>query len=396
MPSVAPQPVPTPSPASQALIPMSYSPPFGLSTTPPFAIPPTARQTSNTVMARPPSIPQGMNVFPPVVPAYSPEAYNRYSTSPTSFQTGALARALTNTAIRIIGSSASSAATAIVRAASRRRPTIVRITEVDAAEDELLHKVEDSARKAFVLFDLAEQRLLIWQQLGRSLPAHPHGTGSTPPFTADGSRRKSSGSSANSEVNNLLRQQETCAGEAVMLFAKAMGFITRATGWIKEYVDGCRGYSEGPLSFENINPSPELVESESRGLSSHNVPLYLALRNSTQRNSYFTLFMPTYILLLGHSPPSSSLLLSSPLYSPYLIPIPSTLLSAFYVPLLHVSLHGLSEIHAIQLSCAKIQSPAGSDSASTNASKRSSGPRSDVLIRCPLSTSWFMIEQGSS
>jgi serine/threonine-protein kinase ULK/ATG1 len=200
-----------------------------------------------------------MNAFPPSS-GYAHETYHRHGSSPTSYQAGsALARALTNTAIRLIGSSANSAATALVRAASKRRPTIHRTTEVNAAEDDLLKRVEDLARKAFVLFELADSRLVRWQELGSALPsgsAHTH----TPPFTSSW-RRKSSSSSANSELA-VLRQQEAAAGEAVLLYAKAMSFITLGTQCVKTFVDDHRGYSDGLLSFDNTNPSPELVESK--------------------------------------------------------------------------------------------------------------------------------------
>lgn len=47
-----------------------------------------------------------------------------------------------------------------------------------------------------------------------------------------------------------------------MLYAKAMSFITLGTQCVKSFVDDHRGYSDGVLSFDNVNPSPELVESE--------------------------------------------------------------------------------------------------------------------------------------
>ena len=253
----------------QALVPLSYSPPFALGTTPPFAIPPSVRRSSTSI-SRTPSIPQSLNAFPPTsgtsqgyTHPHPHETYHRYGSSPSSYQTGALARAFTNTAIRLIGSSANSAATALVRAASKRRPTITRMTEVDPAEDELLRKVEDLARKAFVLFELADTRLVHWQRLGSALqPPQPQmSSGNTPPFSGSG-RRKSSSSSTSSELN-ILRQQETAAGEGVMLYAKAMSFITLGTQCVKSFVDDHRGYSDGVLSFDNVNPSPELVESES-------------------------------------------------------------------------------------------------------------------------------------
>lgn len=163
--------------------------------------------------------------------------------------------------MRLIGSSANSAATALVRATSKGRPQITRTTEVDQAEDDMLKNVEDVARKAFVLFELADSRLVQWQQLGAG--AGPHLSGNTPPYSSY--RRKSSGSSANSELM-VLRQQEAAAGEAVHLYVKAMTFITVGFQYIGSFVDRERGYSDGPLSFNDMSPSPELVQSKlSRG-----------------------------------------------------------------------------------------------------------------------------------
>jgi serine/threonine-protein kinase ULK/ATG1 len=268
-PSVATRPVSSFRPSSQispttsnnqALVALSYSPPFALSSTPPFAIPESIRRSSTT-LTRTPSI-SHMNAFPPQPTGYSYDAYHRYGSSPSSYQTGtALARALTSTAMRLIGSSANSAATALVRATSKGRPKITRTTDVDKEEDSLLKNVEDVARKAFVLFELADSRLVQWQQLGTA--TGPYASGNTPPYSSY--RRKSSSSSANSELM-VLRQQEAAAGEAVHLYVKAMTFITVGFQYIGSFVDQQRGYSDEPLSFNDLNPSPELVQSECRDL----------------------------------------------------------------------------------------------------------------------------------
>ena len=211
----------------------SHSPSFALSTTPPFAIPPFARQPSGSgpsgspAISRSPSINQSIPSSTSVSQGISfPPAQlydqQRYGSSPSSLQTGALARALTNTAIRLIGTSANAATNAIARAASARRPKITRSSDIDPEEDDLLRAVEDCARKAFVLFELADNRLLAWQGLA---------TMSVPPSTG-GTRRKSSSSSINSEVA-MLRQQETAAGEAVVLYCKSLTFIVQGTGKIQ-------------------------------------------------------------------------------------------------------------------------------------------------------------------
>ncbi|ORY34580.1 hypothetical protein BCR39DRAFT_116114 [Naematelia encephala] len=215
-----------PPATSQVVPPRSYSPPFTLSGTPPFAAPP-GRRTSLTPLVRPPSLPKAMNVatFPPVSLPYADPS--RFSTSPTALQTGALARALTNTAMRLIGTSADKAVTAFSRAAypNRRRPSLLRTssTDADPAEEELLRSVEDMARKAFVLFELADLRLATWQALAQASPAF---LGSL--------RRKSSSSSNNSELV-AFRKQELAAGEACMLYCRALGYIVQGTSKIQRF-----------------------------------------------------------------------------------------------------------------------------------------------------------------
>ncbi|WRT69818.1 serine/threonine-protein kinase ATG1 [Kwoniella shivajii] len=232
---------PSPKPQDNAMVPISYSPPFALGTTPPFSIPPGARQSSSPNLTRPPSVPQAMNVFPPSnQPSYGQDAAVRFGVSPSSLQSGALARAITNTALRMIGNSANTAATAIARATIKRRPTILRTSDIDPAEDELLRSVEDVARKAFVLFELADERLLAQAQIASTArnaptPTPPSLSGTTPPFSSQASnRRKSSSGSMNSEVW-ILRQQEAAANDAVVLYVKALSFVVQAMDKVKRY-----------------------------------------------------------------------------------------------------------------------------------------------------------------
>lgn len=213
-----------------------------MSTTPPFAVPPTGTR-HNSTSGRPSPHAGHVNVFPPqALPGRSPESalqtYSRIGTSPSSLQTGALARALTNTAIRMIGQGVNTAATALGRG-QRRRPDIPRTGMLSRAEEEVLRSVEDLASKAFALFELGYERLEHWNALQRRDPALGI-SARTPPAAniqqisnpyAPGSsaRRKSSSSSlsANSDLL-ILRQQEAAAGEAVVLYLKALTFIVKA------------------------------------------------------------------------------------------------------------------------------------------------------------------------
>lgn len=248
--------------------PVSYSPPFALSSTPPFAMQVPRHTSGGNPFPRNPSIPSSLNAFPPTTisasPSYGQDAAARFGVSPGSLQTGALARALTNTAIRLIGTSANTAATAIARATSKRRPNIVRVSDMDAAEDELLRIVEDLARKAFVLFELADERLLAQTQLAQTArtSSTPTGlTGTTPPFSMQaaaaaqaGSRRKSSSSSMNSEVW-ILRQQEAAANDAVVLYMKSLAFIVKAMDKVKRYWKSRTDVSDGYVASQELNES---------------------------------------------------------------------------------------------------------------------------------------------
>ncbi|WWD20429.1 serine/threonine-protein kinase ATG1 [Kwoniella shandongensis] len=252
----------SPQPSDNAVVPVSYSPPFALSSTPPFAIPQAARRSSNSAITRPPSIPQSLNtIFPPTtVPAsYGQDAAARFGISPSSLQTGALARVLTTTAIRLIGTSANSAATAIARAAAKRRPTIVRTGDIDPKEDELLRSVEEIARKAFVLFELADERLTAQEHLAHTArtATPPAGlTGTTPPFSAQAAvattRRKSSSSSLNNEVW-ILRQQEAAATDAVVLYVRALAFIAQAMDKVKRYWKDRRDQYDEYVASQELN-----------------------------------------------------------------------------------------------------------------------------------------------
>ncbi|WVO15011.1 serine/threonine-protein kinase ATG1 [Cryptococcus depauperatus] len=246
-----------------AVVPLSYSPPFAISSTPPFAMP--TRHSPNGVGSslRHVSNPSGMNVFPPNLsasPSYGQDV-TRYSASPSSLQTGALARALTTTAIKLIGSGANQAATVIARATAKRRPTIMRVSsDMDPAEDDLLHNVEDIARKAFVLFELADERLLAQSQLAqtaRSSPTLSGLMGTTPPFSVQAAsqgtaRRKSSSSSINSEVW-VLRQQEAAANDAVVLYMKSLTFIARAMDKVKRYWKSRTEVFHGYVASQELN-----------------------------------------------------------------------------------------------------------------------------------------------
>lgn len=250
-------------PTLQAVVPTpsSYSPPFAFGSTPPFAVP-AVRQAM--VRTRQPSLPQTPTVFPPPgAYAISPDRHS----SPSSLPSNALTRALTNTAVRLLNSAANTSATAIARAtgsSNKRWPLVERSGEIDPDEGDILDLLEDTARKAFVLFDLADTRLFQWSQTVRpsatSATITPHTLAPSPgapPFSIPpvGGRRKSSSSSTNSELI-ALRQQEDAAGDACALYFKSLAFICAGHERFKRYWEARK------MRSVDYEISAELNESE--------------------------------------------------------------------------------------------------------------------------------------
>lgn len=225
------------SPPSQAtVVSASYSPPFAMGSTPPFAVPAMRPGIART---RQPSLPSTPTIFPPA----GSYAMSAERSSPGSLpSSNALARVLTSTAVRLLNSTSNTAANVVARAtgsSAKRWPQVERSGEIDPDESELLDFLEDAAHKAFVLYELADQRLVQWSQTSRPPPPiqasttstatiTPHSPSSpnTPPFAVPPvhGRRKSSASSTSSDIL-ALRQQEEAAGDACALYFKSLAFV---------------------------------------------------------------------------------------------------------------------------------------------------------------------------
>lgn len=241
----------------------SYSPPFAMGTTPPFAVPAVRSTLSRP---RQPSLPGTPPVFPPPG-SYGISPEHRHvptSSSPSN----ALARVLTNTAVKLLNSSANTAVNAIALATGtsvRRWPQVERSGEIDPQESDVLDLLEDTARKAFVLFDFADSRLL-QMQVGRqavpSVSATLTPASNTPPGAAPPpfsippvNRRKSSSSSTSSDLL-VLRQAEEAASDACALYFKSLAFICAGHERFKKYWDARK------LRNVEYQTSAELNESE--------------------------------------------------------------------------------------------------------------------------------------
>lgn len=246
------KPLSTSPPPQATIVPASYSPPFAMGSTPPFAVP---AMRPSVVRTRQPSLPSTPPIFPPA----GSYAMSAERSSPGSLpSSNALARVLTNTAVRLLNSTSSTAANVVARAtgtSAKRWPQVERSGEIDPDESELLDFLEDAAHKAYVLYELADQRLVQWSQTSRPPPVQASATSTAtitphtppspgaPPFSIPpvgvspmGGRRKSSASSTGSDIL-ALRQQEEAAGDACALYFKSLAFVCAGHERFKKFWD---------------------------------------------------------------------------------------------------------------------------------------------------------------
>jgi serine/threonine-protein kinase ULK2 len=238
---------------------------FALSVTPPFAIPasPSSRppllQQHSLALTRPLSVPQS-----PVAPYAANQSTQqsgshssghnflpRYSSSP-SVVGGVLARAFS--AVSLFGRSPTNVSSGLggaTRISSTRRKTALLRTGSageplsDPAEEALVVQLEELAQKAFVVFELADQKLApllpgynAGSVLGTSYnsPCSSGGfaqlyAGSSPqqqqqPHSIQAHRKSSSSNSNSGSDNSLLRADVICP-EALLLYVAASTFLNK-------------------------------------------------------------------------------------------------------------------------------------------------------------------------
>jgi serine/threonine-protein kinase ULK/ATG1 len=181
----------------------------------------------------------------------------------------ALARVLTNTAVRLLNSTSNTAANVVARAtgsSARRWPQVERSGEIDPDENELLDFLEDAAHKAFVLYDLGDHRLIQWSQTSRPPPPQvststatitPHTPPSPnmPPFAVPPvgmGRRKSSASSTSSDIL-VLRQAQEAAGDACALYFKSLAFVCAGHERFKRFWDARKNRNMEYQTSDELN-----------------------------------------------------------------------------------------------------------------------------------------------
>lgn len=253
--------------------PVSYSPPFTMSSTPPFALPPPAQAQHH----RPPSfhsVASSPNLQTRTRPVLVPHSITNYGSGLTYHQTAqdahhrhsesaspasqGLTRVLTSAGMRFFGSPSNMLGTLSRRPWNRPR-NVLPLREQDPEEEALVHKLDDLGQKAFVVFDFADSKLVL---------CTPNGMRPSPPLNASGAspssylpsvearRRSSAASTASTEVSAA--RLDTMLAEALVLYVKALSFLQHGVDLARQY------WENRASSDEGMPTSPEFNESESR------------------------------------------------------------------------------------------------------------------------------------
>ena len=264
--------------ASQAgSSPISYSPPFALSTTPPFALPPGShhRAPSLQSISSSPNIPT--RTRPMLVPSPTTNAMTPYGGGMTYHQTAheavfaespppgssAWARAMGIAGMKLLGSPVN-ALGQLSRRPWRQARLSLTYKEEDPAEEILMSKLEDLAQKAHALFEFADAKLgqcMFPPKLspsgglsgGAGLGLSPNSHSYFNQQSAASRRRSSSASTSSTDIN-IARMEALCA-EAMVLYLKALAFLQNGVEQAKQYWEKQAAHNEVVKTSAEFNES---------------------------------------------------------------------------------------------------------------------------------------------
>lgn len=249
--------------------PVSYSPPFTMSSTPPFALPPPAQHH------RPPSfhsVSSSPNLQTRTRPVLVPHSVTNYGLGLTYHQTAqdaqhrqsesaspashGLTRVLTSAGMRFFGSPTNVLGTLSRRPWNRAR-NVLALREQDPEEEALVQKLDDLGQKAFVVFDFADSKLVLCtpnaMRPSPSLGASGVSPSSYLPSVA-ARRRSSAASSVSTELSSA--KLDTMCAEALVLYVKALSFLQHGVDLARQYWDNRASSAQG------VPTSPEFNESK--------------------------------------------------------------------------------------------------------------------------------------
>lgn len=249
--------------------PVSYSPPFTMSSTPPFALPPPAQHhrppsfhsvsssPNLQTRSRPVLVPHSVTTYGSGLTYHqtAQDAQTRYSESASPGNHG-LTRVLTSAGMRFFGSPANVLGT-LSRRPWNRSPNVLALREQDPQEEALVQKLDDLGQKAFVVFDFADSKLVMCTP-NTTRPSPSLGTSGISPSnylpSAAARRRSSVASTVSTEMSSA--KLDTICAEALVLYVKALNFLQHGVDLARQYWESRASTADG------VPTSPEFNESE--------------------------------------------------------------------------------------------------------------------------------------
>ncbi|GHJ86785.1 hypothetical protein NliqN6_3187 [Naganishia liquefaciens] len=247
--------------------PVSYSPPFTMSSTPPFALPPGAQHhrapsfhsvsSSPNLHARsrPMLVPHPVSSYGCGLTYHqtAQDAQARYSESSSPGAHG-LTRVLTSAGVRFFGSPVNVLGNLSRRPWNRAHNSLA-LREQEPQEEALVQKLDDLAQKASVVFEFADTKLALCTP-SATRPSASLGTSGISPsshITSAAARRRSSAtSSASTELSSA--KLDTLCAEALVLYVKALNFLQFGMDQARQY------WESRVVSADGSTTSPEFNE----------------------------------------------------------------------------------------------------------------------------------------
>jgi serine/threonine-protein kinase ULK/ATG1 len=252
--------------------PVSYSPPFTMSSTPPFALPPGAQHHRAPSFH---SVSSSPNLHTRTRPVLVPHPVTSYGSGLTYHQTAqdaqtrypessspgtqGLTRVLTSAGMRFFGSPVSVLGNLSRRPWNRPRNSLT-LREQDPQEEALVQKLDDLAQKALVVFEFADSKLALCTP-GATRPSASLGTSGISPssyLSSTAVRRRSSAASSVSTDMSSAKLDTLCA-EALVLYWKALNLLQYGSDLARQYWDSRATSAEASPTGPEFNESKYLL-----------------------------------------------------------------------------------------------------------------------------------------
>ncbi|KAJ9119561.1 hypothetical protein QFC22_003270 [Naganishia vaughanmartiniae] len=255
--------------SSTGVSPVSYSPPFTMSSTPPFALPPGAHRSrapsfhsvssspNLQTRTRPVLVPHSVTTYGSSLTYHQTahDAQQRYSESSSPGNQG-LTRVLTSAGMRFFGSPANVLGNLTQRPWLRSRNTFPQ-REQNPEEEALVQKLDDLGQMALAMVEFADSKLtLCTPNTIRPSPTLGHSSISPSSYlqTAAARRRSSTASLASNDMSSA-RLDVLCA-EALVVYVKALAFLQHGVDLAR------RHWESRVVSSGTVPTGPEFNESK--------------------------------------------------------------------------------------------------------------------------------------